>query len=60
MRLSDGDNGATHMAWTAEVTVLGQLASVASRLMQPVSQKLVAQFYACTKNKIEAGQEGPP
>ncbi len=55
MRLSDGPEGATLLAWTAEVTVLGQLASVASRLMRPVSQKLVAQFYACTKNRIEAG-----
>jgi carbon monoxide dehydrogenase subunit G len=56
MSLSDGPDGATHMAWTSEVTVLGQLASVASRLMQPVSQKLVQQFYVCTKRKIEAGQ----
>jgi len=60
MRLSDAPDGATRMAWTAEVTVLGQLASVASRLMHPVSQKLVAQFYACTKRKIEAGQEVAP
>lgn len=60
MRLSDGPDGATHLAWSADVTVLGQLASVASRLMLPVSQKLVAQFYACTKSKIEAGPAPSP
>src|SRR5262245_57052659 len=40
MRLSDGPDGSTVLNWTADVTVAGQLASLASRLMVPVSQKL--------------------
>jgi hypothetical protein len=32
------------------------LASLAARMLRPISQKLVEQFYACTKQKIEAGQ----
>src|SRR5688500_15340672 len=40
MHLSDGPDGATNVHWTANVNVSGQLASLASRLMVPVSQKL--------------------
>src|SRR5512145_2408955 len=35
MRLSDGPNGSTVVNWTADVTVAGQLASLAARLMVP-------------------------
>lgn len=53
MRLSDGEAGATLVEWTADVNVSGQLASLAARLMQPVSQKLAAQFYDEVRRKIE-------
>lgn len=53
MRLSDGANGATVMNWTADVVVSGQLASLASRLMVPVSQKLAQAFYDQVRTKIE-------
>lgn len=53
MRLSDGTDGATVLHWTADVTVSGQLASLASRLMVPVSQKLAQVFYDQVKKKIE-------
>jgi carbon monoxide dehydrogenase subunit G len=39
--------------WTANVNVSGQLASLAARLMVPVSQKLASQFYDQVKEKIE-------
>jgi carbon monoxide dehydrogenase subunit G len=42
------------MRWTADIVVLGQLASLAARMMAPVSQKLTEQFFACVKKKIEA------
>jgi carbon monoxide dehydrogenase subunit G len=45
--------GGTQMSWTAEVTVLGQLASLAARMMTPVSQKLTEQFFNVVKQKIE-------
>jgi carbon monoxide dehydrogenase subunit G len=44
--------------WTADVNVSGQLASLAARLMVPVSQKLASQFYEKVKEKIEEGDKG--
>jgi len=55
MSLSDGPDGATSVHWTADVNVSGQLASLAARLMVPVSQKLAGQFYEKVREKIEAG-----
>ena len=53
MKLSDTPEGGTEMAWTADIAVLGQLASLAARMMTPVSQKLTEQFFSCAKQKIE-------
>jgi carbon monoxide dehydrogenase subunit G len=53
MSLSDGADGTTQMDWTADIVVLGQLASLAARMMAPVSQKLTEQFFECAKQKIE-------
>jgi carbon monoxide dehydrogenase subunit G len=58
MQLSDGPDGSTVVAWTADVTVSGQLASLASRLMRPVSQKLSNQFYEEIRRRIETGSAG--
>jgi len=53
MFLSDGENGATVVNWTADINVSGQLASLASRLMAPVSQKLAGVFYDEVRKRIE-------
>ena len=53
MHLSDGPDGSTNVHWTADVNVSGQLASLAARLMVPVSQKLASQFYEEVRKKIE-------
>lgn len=53
LHLSDGPDGTTHAHWTADVNVSGQLASLAARLMVPVSQKLASQFYDQVRKKIE-------
>jgi len=53
MTLSDGSDDATMVNWTADVNVSGQLASLVSRLMVPVSQKLAGVFYAEVKKRIE-------
>src|SRR5262245_45456263 len=45
MRLSDGPDNTTLLHWNADVVVAGQLASLAARLMVPVSQKLAGVFY---------------
>lgn len=56
MSLSDGPGDSTQVHWTADVNVSGQLASLAARLMLPVSQKLAAQFYDEVRRRIEAGE----
>ena len=53
MKLSDGPDGTTLVHWTAEVNVSGQLASLAARLMVPVSQKLSSLFYEEVRRRIE-------
>src|SRR5205814_1986258 len=53
MYLSDGPDGVTLVHWTADVNVSGQLASLAARLMVPVSQKLSNQFYEEVRKLIE-------
>jgi carbon monoxide dehydrogenase subunit G len=53
MTLSDGPDASTDLKWTAEVVVLGTIASVAARLMSPVTQLLVGTLFKCIKGKIE-------
>ncbi len=53
MRLSDGPDNSTLVQWTADINVSGQLASLASRLMVPVSQKLANVFYDEVRKRIE-------
>lgn len=53
MELVDGPDGSTSMKWSAEVKVLGDIASLAARLMKPVTQKMTGQFFNCLKKKVE-------
>jgi carbon monoxide dehydrogenase subunit G len=53
MTMSDGPDGSTVVNWTADINVSGQLASLVSRLMVPVSQKLAGVFYDEVKKRIE-------
>ena len=53
MNLSDGPDGATVVRWTADINIAGQLASLASRLMVPVTKKLANQFYDEVRRRIE-------
>lgn len=53
MMLSDGPDGSTLVQWTADINVSGQLTSLVSRLMVPVSQKLAAVFYDEVRKRIE-------
>ena len=53
MSLSDGPDGTTDLKWTADIVVLGQLASLAARMMAPVTQKLTAEFFNEVKKRIE-------
>lgn len=53
MRLSDAPDNSTLVQWTADINVSGQLASLVSRLMVPVSQKLAGVFYDEVRKRIE-------
>ena len=53
MSLSDGPDNTTMVHWTADINVSGQQASLASRLMAPVSQKLAGVFYEEVRKRIE-------
>jgi hypothetical protein len=58
MTMSDGPDNSTIVKWTADVNVSGQLASLVSRLMVPVSQKLAGVFYDEVKKRIERNDGG--
>lgn len=54
MFLSNGSDSTTELRWTADITVVGKIASLASRVMGSVTQKLTAKFFECVKRQIEA------
>jgi carbon monoxide dehydrogenase subunit G len=54
MELQDGPEGSTEMRWTADVVVVGTIASLAMRFLGSVSKKLTGEFFACMKKRIEA------
>jgi carbon monoxide dehydrogenase subunit G len=54
MSLSDADGGGTLLTWSADVTILGAIASLAARLMGVVTQTLTRSFFDCVRKKIEA------
>jgi carbon monoxide dehydrogenase subunit G len=53
MTLSDGQGGATDLAWTADINVVGTVASMAARLMGGVTKKLTAAFFDKVREQIE-------
>ncbi len=53
VNLSDGGNDATGLVWKADVRVVGSIASLAARLMKPVTAKMTGQFFSCLKKQIE-------
>jgi carbon monoxide dehydrogenase subunit G len=57
MTLSDGDDGATVMDWTADVTIAGTIASVGARLIEGTANKMIGQTFECVRSKLEAPAE---
>ena len=53
MTLTDGQDGATDLAWTADVNVVGTVASLAARLMGGVTKKLTSAFFDKVREEIE-------
>ena len=55
MVLRDGEKpGETVLNWSSDVVVSGTIASLAARLMGPVTQKLTDSFFNEVRKKIEA------
>jgi carbon monoxide dehydrogenase subunit G len=53
MLLTEPAPDTTGLNWTAEVTINGTIASLASRMMGGVTQKLSAQFFDCVRKSVE-------
>jgi hypothetical protein len=53
MTLSEPDPGTTELAWTAQVSVQGTIASLAARMMGSAAQRLSREFFGCVKRKLE-------
>ncbi len=53
MRLSSAGEGATELGWSADIVVVGTIASLASRMMGGMTKKLTGAFFECIKAKIE-------
>jgi molybdenum cofactor cytidylyltransferase len=53
MELRDAEDGTTELEWSADVSVVGTIASLAARLMGGVTQKLTAAFFEKVKTRVE-------
>ncbi len=54
MRLSGPAEGPTTMAWSADVSIAGTLASVGARLIEGTAHKMIGQTFDCIRAKLEA------
>jgi carbon monoxide dehydrogenase subunit G len=54
MRLSPAEDGATDLYWTADVTVVGTIASLAARMLGSVAKVLTGAFFNCVQKHIES------
>jgi uncharacterized protein len=52
MTLVDGADGTTDVKWEADVIVVGALAALASRLMDMITRRLTAEFFACMQRQV--------
>ncbi len=58
MRLSSNpENTVTELQWTADVSIVGSIASMAARLLGGMTKKLSGAFFECVKSKIETMAE---
>jgi carbon monoxide dehydrogenase subunit G len=53
MVLTEMDPNSTVLTWNANVTILGTIATLASRMMGGVTQKLSGQFFDCVRKNVE-------
>lgn len=53
MTLLPAEGETTELEWTADVSVQGTIASLASRLMGSMTQRLTGEFFNCVKKNVE-------
>jgi uncharacterized protein len=51
--LTEGKAGGTSMRWGADATVSGKIASLGQRLMESQAEKIIKNFFACFREKLE-------
>jgi uncharacterized protein len=56
--LSDRDAGATSMAWSAEVKILGPVGSMGQRVLQPIVNQQVQQVLTALDAQVQAALHG--
>jgi carbon monoxide dehydrogenase subunit G len=54
MHLSENETGGTDLSWTADVAIQGTIASLASRLMGTMTERLTGEFFNCVKSNVES------
>jgi carbon monoxide dehydrogenase subunit G len=60
MTLVERGENETEVQWTADVVVVGVLASLASRLMEVITRRLTYEFFACMQNKLNSEASKTP
>lgn len=53
LALKEVSESETELQWSADVTVSGTIASLASRMMGSITKKLAGAFFTCVKAEIE-------
>ena len=53
VNLTEGKDGGTSMKWGADARVSGKIASLGQRLMESQAEKIIKQFFACFREKLE-------
>jgi carbon monoxide dehydrogenase subunit G len=57
--LSEGPAGGTHMKWDAEVHILGPVASMGQRVLQPIVNQQVGQVLGALEKQVQEAAEPP-
>ena len=60
MTLVELSENLTEVHWTADVVVVGVLASLASRLMEVITRRLTFEFFACMQNRLDTETSKSP
>jgi carbon monoxide dehydrogenase subunit G len=57
--LSEAASGGTHMKWDAEVHILGPVASMGQRVLQPIVNQQVGQVLGALEKQVEEANTAP-